>query len=251
MVVGLKLNPQLSTKLVLVVRNARDSSIICTNATMIGEKTAPFGYASQTFTSVNDSFSLSCKGLFDGVNEGDISANLTVRAWAESYGPSDTQATANISVENFVLDRCCLDAMDAPDGTVPIFRWYSPDRNDNMLSTTRGGCQGSILGPDYVFVRKEGYIFDPSLPMPVETIPLYSWYSNGRGDNLVTTSQAENGRRELGLSPDYEPPKLLGYIYPATYTGPDRDSSMTLLYRWYSLDRGDNLTTTSQSYHGL
>ena len=96
--------------------------------------------------------------------------------------------------------------------------------------------------PDYRFTRAEGVIFHPDSP-PTGTIPLFSWYSGPRGDNWATTLHANRGNRGEGLSPNYGPPKLLGYIYPPDYH-PIREN-MVPLYRWYSPGREDNWTTTS------
>lgn len=86
-----------------------------------------------------------------------------------------------------------------PAGTVPIWSWYASATEDNFATTDP---QWSISGPlvwsgenlvttatrgGYFLYRMEGYIYDPHLPQPANTTPLWSWYSPARGDNFATT----------------------------------------------------------------
>ncbi|MCA8886862.1 MAG: trypsin-like serine protease, partial [Hyphomonadaceae bacterium] len=83
-----------------------------------------------------------------------------------------------------------------PPGTVPLWTWYSEARGDNFTTSDPHWAgelrwNGEYLAPmtreGYRLVRMEGYIFDPHLPQPRQTRPLYSWFSDSRGDNFQTT----------------------------------------------------------------
>lgn len=79
--------------------------------------------------------------------------------------------------------------IDQPEGTVPLHRWYSPQRGDNW-STTDPRYTDPVRGfvaPDYRASGLEGYLFSPHLPQPRHTVPVHSWYSPERGDNFLTT----------------------------------------------------------------
>jgi hypothetical protein len=115
--------------------------------------------------------------------------------------------------EGYVFDP----ARPAPAGTVPLHRWYSNTRGDNWTTTQHAavGGTGGPLDPDYRFGRLEGYVYDPARPQPAGTVPLYSWFSEGRADNWVTTQHADVGRVGGTLTPDYRFVRLEGYVLAA------------------------------------
>ena len=99
-------------------------------------------------------------------------------------------------LEGFVFDS--LDPQ--PEGTVPLFSWWNPERGDNFATTKtswgmpvdkiRWSGEHIVNSPSregYRLYRLEGYVFDPLRPQPSGTVPLFSWYHTGRGDNFVTT----------------------------------------------------------------
>ena len=106
-----------------------------------------------------------------------------------------------------------------PQGTVRLYSWYSPQRGDNYATThprwIHWEGDGGTRQPNYRLVRLEGFIFSPDRPQPRGTVPLYGWYSSSRGDNWTSAAFEADGRRGTGLRPDYGPPFLMGYIYPA------------------------------------
>lgn len=87
-----------------------------------------------------------------------------------------------------------------PAGTVPLWSWHSPAREDNFVTTdprwstnpatvTWNGehIVGGVTQDGYTQYRLEGYVYDPRRPQPANTVPLYSWFHPGRGDNFATT----------------------------------------------------------------
>jgi hypothetical protein len=66
-----------------------------------------------------------------------------------------------VRVEGFVYDPL----QQPPQGTWPLYRWYDPDREDNLATTDRRWA-GTVGVPNearnYGFARREGYL-DPSL----------------------------------------------------------------------------------------
>lgn len=89
--------------------------------------------------------------------------------------------------EGYVFDP----DLPQPEGTVPLLSWWNEERRDNFM-TTRESWR---VDPDevghtrhgYRMYRHEGYIFDPMLPPPPDTIPLFSWWSGDNSDNFATT----------------------------------------------------------------
>jgi M6 family metalloprotease-like protein len=127
---------------------------------------------------------------------------------------------------------------------VPLYSWYDGERKDNFATTDPNwsGQPGDRKG-NYSFVRIEGLVFNPDLPQPSGTIPLYSWYSPSRQDNFTTTQYSP----EVGqLPPDYGIARKEGYIHDAPRRG-------TLpLVSWYNGASGyeDNFATTDPRWSG-
>ena len=191
---------------------------------------------------------LSCNMDIDPEGPSTIAARVTLHIWAVNGGVGRALSRADVNVTSIGISRCCVDALEAPEGMVPVFRWWNPDRQDNLLSShpVWAGCRGSIRSPGYEFVRKEGYIFDPELDPPddVETVKLYRWWDPDREDNLTTMSQREAGDAEEDLEPNYRFNRLEGYLYR------NSQPNTTPMYRWWDPNREDNLTTMSQREAG-
>jgi hypothetical protein len=100
-----------------------------------------------------------------------------------------------------------------PKGTKPLYTWFSPSRGDNYTTTAHGkiGKREGRLGPDYRFVRLEGYVAKKSRTVK-DARPLYTWFSPSRGDNYTTTAHGKIGKREGPLGPDYRFVRLEGYV---------------------------------------
>lgn len=100
-------------------------------------------------------------------------------------------------------------------GLLPLDSWFSNQRKDNYTTAQAGwlGGPGQTRSPDYRWFRREGYLF----ANPVAgTIPLASWFSPSRGDNVLT-SQPEwipTGAAGETRSPDYAHGRIEGWILP-------------------------------------
>ena len=99
--------------------------------------------------------------------------------------------------------------LPAPEGTIPLYNWWNKSRKDNFASTNPkwivpvedwsvddDGGNGRPAHPhirgyhpieNYLVYRLEGFIHDPLLPQPPNTVPLYSWWNKNRQDNMATT----------------------------------------------------------------
>ncbi|MEL6616974.1 MAG: hypothetical protein AAFQ43_14620, partial [Bacteroidota bacterium] len=72
---------------------------------------------------------------------------------------------------------------------VPLGTWFSQTRTDHYSSSNP--ARGSTIGmrnadgggSGYELVRIEGRVFNPDLPRPPGTVPLYSFWHPGRMDN--------------------------------------------------------------------
>ena len=117
------------------------------------------------------------------------------------------------SQQGYDLSRIAGRAFDPkapkPEGTVPLFSWWSSTRKDNFATTDpRWGVpvddiqwngESVANGPDqsgYTLYRLEGYIFDPKKTRPPGTVPLWSWWSPEREDNFATS------KRDWGMHPE-------------------------------------------------
>ena len=89
-----------------------------------------------------------------------------------------------------------------PAGTLPLYSWWNPERQDNFItsdprwsmdsSTIRWAGENIANGrvqEGYSLYRLEGYIYDPRLPQPPGTSPLFSWWNSERADNFATTNR--------------------------------------------------------------
>jgi M6 family metalloprotease-like protein len=108
------------------------------------------------------------------------------------------------------------------------------------------GAEGETRSPDYQWVGVLGYVIDPAHPQPLDTVPLYSWYSPGRGDNFITSDGQYRPRSDTdrSRSPDYGFVRLEGYLYDRPLAG-----TVPLQSHW-SAERGDNFATTHYSWIG-
>ncbi len=124
-----------------------------------------------------------------------------------------------------------------PAGTVPLWLWYHSERKDNFSTTDPRWSsdlpvrwEGENIADHrsqegYTLQSLEGFIYDPKLPQPPNTRPLFSWWCPARGDNFATTDPAwamdpatvrwsgehiTNGRRQH--RPEYQLYRLEGYV---------------------------------------
>ncbi|MDR4502647.1 MAG: S1 family peptidase [Nitrospirales bacterium] len=149
-------------------------------------------------------------------NDNSTTAN---KAWQGCQGDTQSPDYGFTRIEGIIFspDR------PQPEGTIPLHKWYSPDRGDNWTTSQHfiAAQRREGLSPNYRFVRIEGYIYPPSLDRRSGVVPLYSWYSPSRMDNWVTTQHREKGERGENLSPDYRFVRLEGYVLdPSSEGGP-------------------------------
>ena len=133
--------------------------------------------------------------------------------------------------------------LSQPSGTVPVYSWWNPARGDNF-ATTDPNWSGNIgdTQSDYTLYRIEGYIFDPNQPQPAGTVPVYSWWNPGPGDNFATTDPNWSGN--IGdTQSGYTLYRIEGYVYPTPPT-------TVPLYSWWNPGPADNFATTDPNWSG-
>ena len=140
--------------------------------------------------------------------------------WAGQVGSSRVMGDrANyhfVRVEGYVFDP----NGPQPAGTIPLYSWWSPDRGDAFLTTDPqwAGNPGDrkVSGVEYRFDRLEGFVYAADGPRPRGTTPLYSWYSDARGDNFATTDARWAGRpgetKAHGPGSGYRFVRIEGYL---------------------------------------
>lgn len=128
--------------------------------------------------------------------------------------------------------------------------WYSPGRHDYSCTThpnwQSNGRASDHRSPDYEFRGFVGEAFNPDLPRPSDTIPLYSWWHRGRGDNFLTSDPRWSG--DVGKVQDgYYLHRIEGYIY-----SPDRPrpGNTIPLFSWWHPQHLDNFTTSDREWRG-
>lgn len=126
---------------------------------------------------------------------------------------------------------------------LPLHSWWSPGRQDNYATTDNrwSGSRGDRRSPDYGYHRFEGYLYKMrGAPAQGRKLPVYSWYSPSRGDNLLTSdpgwSQSAGTR-----SPDYRFVRVEGYIHDPKRPQPP---GTLPLFSWWHPERGDNFVST-------
>jgi hypothetical protein len=138
----------------------------------------------------------------------------TAPAWMGCEGTVRSPDYRYVRLEGHIFDP----ARPQPQGTVKLYSWYSRTRGDNFATShprwIHWSGDGRRRDPDYGLVRLEGYVFSPDRPQPRGTVPLYRWWSSARGDNWTSAAFERQGRRGEGLTPNYGPPRLMGYIFP-------------------------------------
>ncbi|MCH9651476.1 MAG: hypothetical protein K0U98_24835 [Deltaproteobacteria bacterium] len=194
---------------------------------------------------------LTCRYEF-GPRPTNVDVYVSLHTWAVAGGGSGASSTVEARVLSITQKRCCADALDAPEGMLPIFSWWSPSREDNFLTTEPAwaGCPGSVRSPDYRFVSHDGFVFDPTRPQPTGTVPLFRWFDLSRGDNFTSTEHRDRGLSGLGLSPSYGRPRTLGFVYDPNRPPTTPSHPLRPMFRWYSPSRGDNFTTTQRAEEG-
>lgn len=142
-----------------------------------------------------------------------------------------------------------LSSASSQQSYVRIHSWYDPNRNDNFITTDPGwaGEIGDTRSPNYTLFRIEGFMFAPDQQQPAGTVPVYSWYSDSRDDNFMTSHPSWQGSPGETRLPDYNFVRLEGYVFDPEASPP---KGTVPLYSWYDPDRGDNFATTNRVWAG-
>lgn len=112
-------------------------------------------------------------------------------SWAGCRGATRQPDYGFSRCEGFVFDPRGAQ----PAGTVPIYSWWNPLREDNFItSDPRWSLDLDAVRGDYRRFRLEGFVYDPKKPQPAGTAPLYSWWHGGRQDNFATTDPRYTNR---------------------------------------------------------
>lgn len=130
--------------------------------------------------------------------------------------------------------------------TIPLVSFHSAAHNDFFTTSDPAwtcrlddSCTSGWVNPDYALHAMQGHVYNPALPQPVGTLPLWHWFSEVRGDNFTTADPAWNPaagtfRSEGGANYTYI--RLVGYIKP---TGTNPHLNLTTF--WNGVE-GDNAT---------
>lgn len=137
----------------------------------------------------------------------------------------------------FVLALLATPDLLAQPQVVPLNTWFSSTRGDHFSTTDPAwsGAVGARKPDGYEMIRAEGLVFNPALPQPPGTVPLYSFWHPGRTDNFATTDPRwTNEPNPSG----YRRFRLEGYVF-------DRPRLGTLpLMSYWSPGRTDNAAST-------
>ncbi|MFZ5443365.1 MAG: hypothetical protein ACOZQL_25380 [Myxococcota bacterium] len=129
---------------------------------------------------------------------------------------------------------------------LPLVTFFSPGRNDFITTsdpewtcTYYRDCRDGRLTPpepSYLIVGLQGHVWNPALPAPAGTVPLYHWYNGTISDNFLTTNPAWAGR--VGDVRDgWWLHRIEGYIIPG-------GTAALALRTFFSETRVDNATVT-------
>lgn len=131
--------------------------------------------------------------------------------------------------------------------TVPLVAFYSPSAGDFFTTSQPAwtcrlhGCSGEF--GDYQLYGMQGHVYNPDLPQPAGTLPLWHWFSEAREDNLLTThpdwNPADGHTRESGEA--YQFVRLAGYIKPVGSAG-------LPLTNFWKAENGDNAALTTARF---
>lgn len=171
---------------------------------------------------------------------------MGVAGWSEGVCRLSQVGRGAESERALVLVSITIARLSSAEPLVPLYGWWDGARGDNFATSDPrwAGAPGDRRAPDYDFARLEGHVFNPALPQPAGTVPLYSWYSGEREDNFITSDPAWAGAPGDTREPGYGFSRMEGYIYREP--GPARAP----LYSWWSGERGDNFATTDPAWAG-
>ncbi len=107
---------------------------------------------------------------------------------------------------------------------LPLVTFYSASLQDYhttaLPSWTCQYYQACPSHPDIQPIALQGHVYNPNLPQPPNTVPLFHWWSGTHGDNHLTTDTAWGttvGDRHVERGGEYVLVRIEGYI-PASYS---------------------------------
>lgn len=236
---------EVGVELRLTATNASTGATICTDSVILDRRGTP-GFAT-THSFSRAMHELSCSGPVEP-GAGAIRVTVTLHTWGIAGHFAWAQAQAEVDVGYIALQRCCVRPLEAPDGMVPLYSWYSHHRKDNFITSQPNwaGCLGAVRNPGYRFSRCEGFAFDPQGTQPAGTVPVYSWWNPQREDNFFT-SDPRWSLDEDAIRGNYQRFRLEGFVYDPRRPQPPGTAP---LYSWWHPDREDNFITSDPRYTG-
>lgn len=140
------------------------------------------------------------------------------------------------------------DTRAAARGLLELNGFYDKFRGDYFTTANTGYAGVREIDPNYLWSRLEGYTF-PQAKAPAGTVPLYSWWSRLRRDNLCTSKPQYTDPHVDVIAPGYRAFDLAPwepvYIYSPDLPQP---SGTLPLHRWWSPGRQDNATLSHPSW---
>jgi hypothetical protein len=227
-------------KLELKVTRRVTGEVIGSDEITLDSRSTPGFHTSRSL--VSSHHELACNGELGDVTGG-FKVTVTLHTWATAGAVAGASAEAEVDVTAVNLERCCVRPLEAPQGMIPLYSWWSQHRGDNFCTSQAAwaGCHGSIRILDYRFVRFEGFAFDPEQPRPEHTIPLYSWYNDFRGDNFITSDPRWGG--DIDPNKDgYFRFRREGFVYDPRRPQPP---GTVPLYSWWNPTLADNFATSN------
>ncbi|NHZ92859.1 hypothetical protein F2P45_28185 [Massilia sp. CCM 8733] len=149
--------------------------------------------------------------------------------------------------EFFLLEYRYKAQLSARTDIEPLYGLWNAATADNWNTTSRiGGALFDARNPAAKYARTDGFIFKASLPRPVGTIPLYSWYNASNGDHFSTTNPVWAGT-PFETRGGYVMQAISGYVHDPARPQPPNTLP---LYSWFSPSRQDNFMTTDKGWTG-
>ena len=130
---------------------------------------------------------------------------------------------------------------------VPLHAWWATSTADNRTTSDPSwiGLPGDTHGGGYGFHRVMGWVYSPDLPQPADTVALYGWFSDSRGDHLLSSQPYWAATTPGTVRDGYRFLRKEGYLPVA----PSGRANVPLM-SWWSASREDNYATTMPDWSG-
>lgn len=115
-----------------------------------------------------------------------------------------------------LLGRVAAPDAARPTDGLPLHGWWSPSRGDYFTTADPAwaGGPGQTRGPDYAWQRLEGHLVARGTRVAGGMPAAVAWWSEARGDNMLTTDPAWTRERGGDRSLDYRFVRDEGWLYP-------------------------------------